>query len=276
MSQFIRGFFVLLLTCASASAFAATNDAGAKVAWSYKGSTGPEFWGRLSPDFLLCGKGKSQSPINITKNDLEKANSLSLHYQSAPLFLMEDGLTTLTLGSTQTIINDGHTLQVNFHGDEESISYAGNTYHLVQFHFHSPSENEINGEAAPLEIHFVHQGANGSVAVIGVLVKGGESNPALQAIINHLPAADGKEYAIKNETINPIDFFPLDHDYYSFMGSLTTPPCTEGLQWLVMASTITATPAQIATIRHAINGPNTRAVQPLNGRLITYSMGNNG
>jgi carbonic anhydrase len=190
---------------------------------------------------------------------------------------MENGLTELNIGGNQAIINDGHTIQANFHAKPvlESIRYAGNTYQLLQLHFHSPSENELNGESAPLEIHFVHQGPDGKVVVVGVLVKGGSFNPTLQSIIDHLPQPDGKEYIVDNEMINPQDLFPLDHDYYSFIGSLTTPPCLQGLEWIVMAGTITASPGQIAIIRKAIGGSNARAVQPLNHRVIAYSMGKN-
>lgn len=268
---------MLLIVGFSAPLLAATNDSGATITWGYKGGIGPEFWGRLNPQFILCGKGKAQSPINISQNDVEVANKLTLHYQPSPLILMDDGFTELNIGNNRTIINDGHTIQVNFHDPkrQESITYAGNQYQLLQLHFHSPSENELNSESAPLEIHFVHQGENGRVVVIGVLVKGGSLNPALQVITEHLPEPDGKEHVIKGELINPQDLFPLDHDYYSYMGSLTTPPCTEGLQWIVMAGTITASPAQIATIRQAIGGSNARSVQPLNGRVVAYAMGAN-
>jgi carbonic anhydrase len=254
---------------------AAVDDSSVKIAWGYKGHTGPEFWGRLSPHFLLCGEGTSQSPINISKNDVEVANTLTLHYQTAPLIIVDDGDTSLMIGNKQIIFNDGHTIQINFHGNsnKEFISYQGNKYQLKQFHFHSPSENQLNGDSAPLEIHFVHQGEKGKVVVIGVLVKGGSANPELQTIIDHLPMADGKEHVVAGVKINPKDIFPLDNDYYSFSGSLTTPPCTEGLQWIVMAGTINASPAQIATIRKALGGSNARAVQPLNNRVIAYSLG---
>lgn len=281
MSQSVRVYFWLILMTAvffSTALLAATNDSGIKTQWGYRGHTGPEFWGRLSPHFLLCGEGTSQSPINISKNDIQTANTLSLHYEPAPLVIMDDGNTELTIGTTQTIFNDGHTIQINFSGKQQRhandfINFRGDTYQLVQFHFHSPSENQLNGDSAPLEMHFVHQGKKGKVLVIGVLIKGGGANPDLQDIIDHLPVADGKAHAIPGQTVSPSHLFPLDNDYYSFQGSLTTPPCTEGLQWVVMASTITASPAQIATIRKALGGTNARAVQPLNNRVIAYSPG---
>ena len=274
------GLFVLAgsLLLTGLGAHAAVNESSMKVTWGYKGSIGPEFWGRLSPEFILCGKGKEQSPVNIAQNDQEAPNTLSMKYTPAPMFIMEDGATNLLIGEHQLVVNDGHTVQVNFHqdGPPEYVIYKGEKYRLVQFHFHSPSENQLNGEAAPLEVHFVHQSDNGKVLVIGVLVKGGAANPALETIIQHIPAADGKEYAVKDAKIFPADLMPLDNDHYSFPGSLTTPPCTEGLQWVVMAATVTASPAEIATIRHAIGGSNARAVQPLNNRAIKYSISRSG
>lgn len=268
---------VMAAICYSSSLFAAIDQSSVKVTWGYRGHVGPEFWGRLNPSFTLCSTGKLQSPIDIAKNDVTVENTLSLHYLPAPLAVIDDGETSLLIGNHQTIYNDGHTLQVNFHDDEvkERVSYKGNDYKLKQLHFHSPSENQLNDESAPMEIHFVHQGKHGAVLAIGVLVKGGAANAALQTIIDHLPAQDGKEYILNQVKINPHDLFPLDNDYYSFPGSLTTPPCTEGLEWVVMAGTITASPAQIATIRKAIGGSNARSVQPLNNRIIAYSMGKN-
>jgi carbonic anhydrase len=261
------GLFVVLAmlsgyTCAAAN-------------WGYKGNVGPEFWGRLSPAYKLCAEGKSQSPIDIAKNDASAVNTLVLHYQEAPLIEMKDGKTQLLIGDKKTIFNDGHTIQVNYRSNEnEWVSYESHKYQLRQFHFHSPSESQINGESASLEIHFVHQGDHGRVLVVGVLINGGDENPVLQTIIDHFPTvADGKEHVISGVKLNPQDLFPLDSDYYSFMGSLTTPPCTEGLHWVVMASHITASPAQIAEIRQALGGANARAVQSLNGRKITYSQG---
>lgn len=263
-----------LMSVTSLTAFAAVNDIAVKVPWSYKGNTGPEFWGRLDAGYLLCAEGKRQSPIDISKNDLEVANTLSMQYNAAPTSIIEDGETRLMINKDLTIYNDGHTLQVDFPQDKQAnvVMYEGERYQLVQFHFHSPSENQLNGDAAPLEVHFVHQGKGGKVLVVGVLIKGGAPNTLLQSILQHLPTGLGKEHQVSREIINPKDLLPLDNDYYSFAGSLTTPPCTENVKWVVMAATVTASPAQIASIRNVIGGSNARAVQPLNGRLIAYSM----
>lgn len=271
----VRILCSLILCLMSAITFAQVNDSSVKIKWAYKGNIGPERWAQLSPDFALCATGKLQSPVNIMRKVKIADHKLAINYQPAPLIIIDDGTTPLTIGTKQTIIDDGHGIQINFHGDnaaKETIDYAGSTYHLVQFHFHSPSENELHGRAYPLEIHFVHQGDDGKLVVIGVFVQGGNANPVLQQIINNLPKDSGQEHEIANTNINPIDLLPMKKNYYSFMGSLTTPPCIEGVQWILMDDAITASPAQILQIRKAAGGANARPVQPLNHRTINFSM----
>ena len=163
-------------------------------------------------------------------------------------------------------------MQLNFHTDpRESISLNGKDYKLVQFHIHTPSEHLWHGQSFAMEIHFVHQGENGELAVIGVFVKGGAENSALQKIVNNLPERNGIEQTINGEQINPADLLPAKHDYYSYAGSLTTPPCSEGVQWIVLSEPITASPAQILKIRKAAKGANARPMQALNERELMFS-----
>jgi carbonic anhydrase len=253
--------------------YADTNNAAVKVKWGYSGNIAPDQWGKLDPSFAVCANGKEQSPINITQKVRLATSALTIHYQPAPLTIMDNGTTELQLGQTQTIINDGHTIQVNFsdQASREFINWQGQAYRLVQFHIHAPSETTVQGKAFPLEIHFVHQGTNGHVAVLAVFVETGAANPALQAIIDHVPTVVGKEQTIPGAQIDPANLLPANHTYYSFAGSLTTPPCTEGLQWLVLATPITASPAQIIALGQAIHAPNARPTQPLNNRDITLS-----
>lgn len=257
------------------SSYAAVNDDGVKIKWSYKGNTGPTRWGQLNPAFILCAKGKRQSPININNNlkIISAKHSLQVNYQPAPMQLVDDGLTDLTIQQTKMIINDGHGIQVNFpvNNLKESIFFQNEEYRLVQFHFHSPSENELNGENFPMEIHFVHQGQNGKVLVIGVLVQTGAAHPVLQKLIKHFPKEQGVAQEIKDDTINPHDLLPENLSYYYFMGSLTTPPCTEGLQWLVLPSPIYASSGQIVLFRKAANGNNARFLQARNQRKLYYA-----
>lgn len=265
----------VMLVCFVGNSFAALNDSAIQTKWGYLGNIGPERWAQLSPAFALCASGKMQSPVNIMKKVKIGDHKLIVHYEDAPLILIDDGSTTLNIDNNQTIIDDGHGIQVNFHPDtqlKETIELAGKTYKLIQFHFHSPSENQLHGRGSPLEIHFVHQSDDGKVAVIGVFVHAGEANPVLQTIINNLPKEERKEFLIADTRINPLNLMPVKKNYYGFMGSLTTPPCNEGIQWLLMDDAITASPAQIQQIRNAAGGANARPVQPLNQRAITFSM----
>jgi carbonic anhydrase len=262
----ISGSFVSL------PAFAAPEAAGANVSWTYSGALGPQNWANLDPDFSLCSEGKTQSPINIPENVPNVTDLLSIHYVPSPLVIMENGNTALMLGDVPTVFNDGHSIQVNFNNAKETINFDGTHYQLLQFHFHTPSETTINGKAFAGEIHFVHQGPNGSAAVLAVLIKPGKANPALQEILDHLPAQTGKASIAAGQNINPAALLPVSQNYYHFMGSLTTPPCTEGLQWFVLTQPITASPAQIRALTTAIGGPNARPTQPLNQRALTASV----
>lgn len=254
-------------------AASALNKSAIETPWNYKGSTGPEHWGSLSQSFILCATGKMQSPINIPKKTITTARNLNIDYQSAAMRISGDDITELMIGNEQTIINDGHTVQLNFplQQNSEVITLQNQKYKLVQFHVHSPSETQWHGQAFPLELHFVHQGDSGKIAVLAVFIKAGEANATLQKIINYLPQKSGQQIEISGEQIDPANLLPTRRDYYSFMGSLTTPPCLENVQWVVFAQAITASPAQIVELRKAMHGPNARPVQPLKGRKIFYS-----
>ncbi|SRR5579883_672693 len=256
----------------SCSLYAAADEAAVKVKWGYIGNTDPERWGQLDPDFAICARGKTQSPININKKVIKADNQLSIHYQAAPMTILEDGPTHLTIGTNQLVVNTGHSIQLNFptYHPSEVLTFAGNRYHLIQLHFHSPSEHTWHNQAFPLEVHFVHQNESGGLLVIGVFVKGGEATLAIQKIIEHLPADKGVAHTVQ-EQINPADLLPVKQDYYAYNGSLTTPPCTEGVQWIVMAEPIMASYVQIAQLRKAAGGVNARPVQPLNKRKVFYA-----
>lgn len=251
-----------------AQSCATINDAATKIAWGYEGKIGPEYWGSLNAAYAVCANGKLQSPINIKKDTIIKNTALALNYQPAPMRIVDDGITELMIGNVHTIFNDGHTIQLNFDSDTpESIIYDGKNYQLVQFHIHSPSENKWQGHAYPMELHFVHQGEKGTLLVIGVFVRHGKENPGFKQVLAHLPKREGRVVTINSKKINPKDLIPIRQDYYSFAGSLTTPPCSEGVQWLMMAEPITASAVQIAKLKRVI-GSNARPVQPLHGRQV--------
>lgn len=243
-----------------------------KVEWGYHGKGNPTEWAKLSPANTLCLVGRLQSPINIKNAISSRKNLLSIQYQPAPLVIMDDGETRINIGNQTLNANLGKTVQVNFPQVKETMEYNGMTHHLLQFHLHVPSENLIQGKSFPAEIHFVNQGAEGHVAVIAVFIKEGHENPTIQQILKYFPKAAGKTEFIKDISINPANLLPKNRAYYSFQGSLTTPPCSEGLNWIVMKEPIEASAVQLVKLREAV-GENARPIQPTNGRKIIFVSG---
>ena len=220
------------------------------VHWEYEGVDGPDYWSELCVDYVDCG-GEVQSPINLTG----AVDDASL------------GEIARTYAATAThIVNNGHTLQFNCDAGS-SITVNGETYKLLQFHSHTHSEHLVNGASYPLELHFVHKNeTSGKLAVIGVFVKEGAENAFLKGFMDHLPAAKDATYDDAG-TYNAADFFPAGKSYFTYAGSLTTPPCSEIVTWTVMETPVEASADQIhhfETIEHE----NARPVQPLHGRTI--------
>lgn len=225
------------------------NALAADTQWGYSGDAGPERWGELSPDYTLCADGSAQSPIDI--RDASALDLVDIQFQYGE--------------SANNIFNNSHTIQVNIDGGS-AIIYNGITYELLQFHFHSPSEHTIDGTAAPMEIHFVHQDPNsGNLAVVGILLTEGErENEAYAAVFDHLPAQVGEPAAI-GEPIAMAALLPAARSYYTYQGSLTTPPCSEIARWLLLDHPVEISAGQIAAFR-AIHDGNARPVQPLGAR----------
>jgi len=218
--------------------------------WSYEGETGPESWGVLSSDFALCGSGGSQSPVNVELANVGSTDhTLEIDYQETPVVLT----------------NNGHTIQVN-HASGSTISFDGTTYELLQFHFHKMSEHTLDGELAAMELHLVHQDDAGNLAVIGVLIEPGEANTVAENFWGYWSIEEG-EASLDEITINIADILPDDRSYYTYEGSLTTPPCSEGVRWIVMQNPIELSQEQIDAYGEILDGTN-RPVQPLNARLI--------
>jgi carbonic anhydrase len=239
---------VALLSLAS---FAATNISVAAegVHWSYSGATGPEHWAELSEEFAACGIGLNQSPVDISDTVATNLDTLNFDYKSKAI----------------SIVNNGHTLQVNV--SPGSWLYTGDEkYQLIQFHVHSPSEHRVNGELFPFAAHFVHQDASGALAVVGVLFRTGEWNENLAK----LGAAATKEI---NQPVplgldlRDVELYTNHESYYRYSGSLTTPPCTEGVRWFVLKAIGHIAPEQAAMFVSLI-GEDARGPQPLNARII--------
>ncbi|MDP2070911.1 carbonic anhydrase [Methylotenera sp.] len=221
-----------------------------KPHWTYAGKDGPASWGKLSPEFVTCDVGRNQSPINIE----ETARASLKPLKAIQKFAAKD------------IVNNGHTVQINFK-EGNMLALDNAAFQMKQVHFHSPSENTIRGKSFPLEAHFVHADSKGNLAVIGVMYTEGKANAALAKLWEQLPNEAGEPIELKNRVI-PSDLIPENRGYYRFSGSLTTPPCSEGVRWLLIKTPLTASKEQIEAFKRAVNHDNNRPVQPLNGRLI--------
>jgi len=222
----------------------------AKSHWTYTGEEGPQHWGDLSADYATCGAGHMQSPIDLADAEATGSVKIATDYKAVPL----------------VVLNNGHTVQFNTEGGG-TLSEAGVTYDLLQVHFHAPSEHVVNGKHAPLEAHFVHRSKDGALSVIGVFIVEGKANPALATLIKYLPTKVTPPTPIEGATINPNDLLPASMSMYRYMGSLTTPPCSEGVNWHVLSTDITASKEQIEALS-AVLHMNARPVQPLNERLL--------
>ncbi|NRR30591.1 carbonic anhydrase family protein [Oxalobacteraceae bacterium] len=240
-----------LLALAFTSASAAEKTAEAPH-WSYQGHAGASHWGDLQSDFATCKLGTEQSPIDI--RGAVNADLPALGFQYVP--------------SKAEVVNNGHTIQVNLAAGS-TVKLASGDYQLLQWHVHTPSEEKVNGKAYPLVAHLVHKNADGKLAVVAVLFKQGKSNPVLAKVFAAMPAkADQK--AELAEDFNPADLLPAKQGYYAFKGSLTTPPCSEGVQWQVLKQPVEMSAAQLKTFRK-LYPMNARPVQPLNGRTLQQS-----
>jgi carbonic anhydrase len=233
-------------------------QAGAPAAghggWGYVGNTGPENWGRLSSDYQACLAGVEQSPINIGggqgRFDGASVAPIDFDYRLSPV----------------EFVNNGHTVQVNY-APGSGITIAGKRFELLQFHFHTPSEHAVGGHRAPMEAHLVHKAADGELAVIGVLIEEGPENLALSEFWGLMPTRAGETNHERRTLINARDLLPHGAGYYRYMGSLTTPPCSEGVNWFVMAEPVTASAKQIEQFGRVI-GANARPLQPVGRRLV--------
>jgi len=242
----------------------------ANADWSYTGNTGPQNWGNLVPEFKLCSSGKMQSPIDIiSASTVNQSASLKVAYHPVTLRLYSDGKGMVKLPHDIKTIENDHTVEIVFTTkDREIFQLNHENYYLAQFHFHMPSEHTLNGQHFPAEVHFVSENKGGKIAVVGVWIKEGKENPALDKILNNLPKAENSLLVKKDIKIDPATLLPKNHNFYNYAGSLTTPPCTEGLNWIVMKTPITASTKQIQAMEKMLNGMNERPVQALNGRTV--------
>ena len=215
------------------------------VNWGYEGAMGPDRWG---DEFPTCAKGKAQAPLNI-KGPFEKALfNVAPDYKPGQL----------------KIVNNGHTIQVNVPPGSK-LRIDSKPFELLQFHFHRPSEEHIDGKPSSMVIHFVHKNDAGRLAVLGVLLKEGNENPGIKALWTHAPPKEGPEIAPEGVMFNPANLLPREYEFYSYEGSLTTPPCTEGVRFFILKSHVNVSREQVEQFPFK---KNARPIQPQNGRAI--------
>ena len=220
------------------------------IDWGFEEKNGPAVWGDLAPEFEVCKTGVNQTPINLTG------------FVEADLEPLKIGYTT----KSTSVEHKGTTVQVNF-AKGSSFSVDGKAFNLIQYHFHTPSENHIDGKSYPMEAHFVHASDKGELAVLAVMFKVGKANPQLQVIVDNMPIKKGDKNSLIKTAFNPIDLLPASKDYYRFSGSLTTPPCSEGVRWLVFKDVVEMSKEQLEVFSK-IMGKNNRPVNPLNARKV--------
>lgn len=222
------------------------------VPWTYEGEAGPQSWGKLSPANAKCDLGERQSPIDIRDGIRVDLDPLSFDYKASQF----------------SVVDNGHTIEVNM-GAGNYINVSGRSYGLVQFHFHLPSEERVNGRGSEMVVHLEHRDGAGKLAIVALLIERGKAHPLIQSVWNNLPLE-------KNEPVNALSnidlsqLLPKGREYYTYMGSMTTPPCSEGVLWLVMKETIEMSPDQIG-IFSRLYPMNARPIQRQAGRLIKES-----
>ena len=220
--------------------------------WSYEGDSGPANWSKINVDWAKCGNGSRQSPIDIRDGMKVELEQISFDYHP----------------SSFNVVDNGHTVQVGVSGGNY-ITVQNRMFELQQFHFHRPSEERINGKAFEMVVHLVHRDAEGRLAVLALLLERGAPQATIQTVWNNLPL---EKFETMQPTIllDPAEMLPVRRDYYTYMGSMTEPPCSEGVLWLVMKQLVQASPAQMALFSR-LYPLNARPIQPGNGRIIKES-----
>jgi carbonic anhydrase len=277
ISRFITQ--ILLLCTLPLSGLVAATEQHAKTGhtshWGYTGSSGPTEWYRLSKAYALCGSGKRQSPVDIWNEVPADLYPLQFNYYSIPL----------------QVLNNGHTLQANYNtvSKEETVTIGGNSYpvhaepvynstlmlgdvpyQLLQFHFHTPSEHARDGRRYAMEVHLVHKSADGNLAVVGVLFERGAENPILKKVLDNVPGNIDEVKRVKGVTIDATDLLPVERQVFHYSGSLTTPPCSENVNWFVMKTPLEVSDKQVSRFEELI-GENARPLQPMYWRSMLIS-----
>ena len=248
-----------LLPCLAFLPLAVWAEEGQAPHWGYGEADGPARWSTLDADWTICAEGTQQSPIDLGAAESAAAAAPERRY----------GPTSLRIAHQEHIVDvvdNGHTIQVQIDGDNALVE-GGTRYELQQLHFHAPSEHEVGGRAFPMEMHLVHRAADGALAVVGVFIEEGAHNPAFEPIFSDLPTKPGGTRHLEHVEVDVDDLLPPSGAHYRYAGSLTTPPCSEGVTWLVLEEPVALSTAQIAAFT-SIFPNNRRPVQPRGARAI--------
>jgi carbonic anhydrase len=221
--------------------------------WDYGDAHGPSHWGELEPEFAPCKSGHHQSPIDIRNPETAALPPILFDYKPSAL----------------DIIDNGHTIMINY-APGSSISVGGKKYALKQFHFHRPSEEKINGKGYDMTLHLVHADQEGKLAVVAVLLEKGADNPLIHELWNDIPKEKDKEALLKDIQINVGTLLPANRGYYTFSGSLTTPPCSEDVTWYVLKQSVQVSAAEIEQFSKLYRN-DARPTQPLYDRVVLES-----
>jgi carbonic anhydrase len=239
----------ILRLATSAVIVLATTGTALAQHWGYDGEAGPQNWGK-DAKYAVCASGKNQSPIDLKGFVEADLKPLKLDYKAG----------------IADILNNGHTVQINY-GPGSSLTVDGFAFELKQFHFHSPSENKVNGKQFPLEGHLVHADKDGNLAVVAVMFQEGAAHTLLTRLWEKMPNKAGEKSTLPSG-LNVTQLLPKERGYYRFNGSLTTPPCSEGVRWFVMKKPATASKTQIEQFSKAVGVANNRPIQPTNARAV--------
>lgn len=240
---------VFVAAFASLAIWGCSSVPGTQADWGYSGAQAPEHWAKLSPDFSACA-GRNQSPVDIRRAISAELAPIAPSYQPGG----------------QEFVNNGHSVQVNY-APGSHLDIDGIRFELKQFHFHSPSENLVDGTSYALENHLVHADEDGNLLVLALLYEPGQPDAALDELVPVLPQQAGASVLLAS-TFDAAQLLPDRLDYYRLNGSLTTPPCSEGVRWLVLKQPLTASAAQVRAFAEAMNAPNNRPVQPVGARVF--------
>ena len=245
----------LAVVCGLFGAHNLWGDSTIEVVWEYEGERGPAHWGSLDAAFSTCGDGTAQSPIDLAGGTDGDFAAIEFDYGAR----------------LATVVNTGHTIQVNV-DPGSGITLDGTRYELLQFHFHHGSEHTVGGVQLSMELHLVHRSDRGALAVVGVLLGEGAANEALAPIWERIPSQANGAEAVP-DAVDVAALLPEPRTAWRYRGSLTTPPCTEGVAWIVMSEPVTLSAAQIAAFG-ALYARNFRPVQPLGNRVLGRDLRN--